>query len=343
MRRALLAAALVAVAPAAATAQVGSPVPAVPTLAYVTGLDKGKPVLWAANADGTNKHVLVRGGMSPQVSPNGARVAYVTGFQNAQLRVIAAAGGTPVTVAKHVWSYDVIHWSPDSTTLTVATGPELGPYTLELVNVDTGAVRALAKGTFYGASFAPGGQGVVWSRASKDSYPLRGDLYETDLAGGPITALTSDHNDIYPAWGPTKIAYSRQRKSRHKNDAYKLDIYTINPDGSARARLTRTNPQILLAGLTPTQWSADGTRLLAEFGGQDTSEAWSVDPATGTAKDLTGKFDAVVGYALSADGSTVLARAGYVDDPKGKIVALDYASGHMTVLAANARDASWNR
>jgi len=336
MRRVLLGTALAAALPAAAAAQ------APQTLVYQTGTSK--TTLWAANWDGSAKRVLVKGGQEPVVSPDGQRVAYIVGFSNAKLRVIPAAGGAPVTVASHVWNVDDVRWAPDDATLAVTTGKELGPYTLKLVNVDTGAVRALNTGKYFGGvSFAPDGAGVVWSRAASDSYPTKSDLYRTDLVGGPIVRLTTTKDALSPVWGPSKIAFSRERKPKKKNDADKLDIYTMNPDGSGLARLTTTNVPFLLSGLTPTGWSDDGTRLLAEYGGQDTSEAWRVDPGTGSAKDVTGKFDSVIGYALSHDGSTILGRSGPFDDPHGKVVAIDYATGHRTVLAANASWASWNR
>jgi Tol biopolymer transport system component len=339
MRRALLAAVLAAALPAAAEAPAQIPAQ---TLVYQTGTSK--TTLWAANWDGSGRRVLVKGGQLPVVSPNGLRVAYIVGFSNAKLRVIPAAGGAPVTVASHVWNVDAVRWAPDNATLSVTTGPELGPYTLKLVNADTGAVRSLNTGRFFGGvSFAPDGSGVVWSRAASDAYPMQADLYETDLLGGPITRLTTTRDAISPVWGPQKIVYSRERKPKKKNDADKLDLYTINPDGTGGARLTTTTVPFLLSGLTATGWSDDGTRLLAEYGGQDTSEAWRVDPATGSAKDVTGKFDSVIGYALSHDGSTILGRSGSFDDPHGKVVAIDYATGRRTVLATNASWASWNR
>jgi Tol biopolymer transport system component len=319
------------------------PVPPVGTLAYVTGQYSGKPVLWAASLDGTNKRVLAKGGQAPEVSPDGTRVAYLAGASHLTLRIIAAAGGTPQTIAANVWYADSIRWSPDGTKLAVITGPELGPYTLKLFDLVAGTNRALATGVFTGMSFAPSGEGLVWSRAAKDSYPLKADLYKADLVGGPVTPLTTDQNALSPVWGPKSIVYSRQHKPRKKNDAQKLDLYTIAADGTGLKRVTNVKPPFLLAGLTALGWSADGTRLLAEYGGQDTSEAWRVDPATGAATDITGKFDGLIGYALSADGSTVLARSGYFDDPKGDVVTLDYATGRKTVLATHAETPSWNR
>jgi len=339
VRRALLAGALVLlVLPVATSAQLP-----VQTLAYVKGAYTDKLVLWAANVDGTHRHKLAAGGQWPVVSPDGRQVAYVQGFAHATLRVIPATGGTPKTVAKNVWETDQIHWSADSTKLSVVTGKELGPYTLKLVDLTTGTTRSLATGTFLGVSFAPDSSGVVWSRVAKDTSPEKADLYTTDLAGGPVKRITTDHNALEPVWGPQDIVFSRQRKPPKKGDYYKLDLYTIAADGTGRKRLTTTKVPYLLAGLSAIGFSADGSHLLAEYGGQDTSEAWRVDTATGAAKDVTGKFDGVTGAAISSDGTAILARAGYFDDPKGDIASINYATGKKTVLVTDASSPSWNK
>ena len=51
----------------------------------------------------------------------------------------------------------------------------------------------------------------------------------------------------------------------------------MNPDGSARRQITHTKVPALLEGLVPMQFSSDGTRLLAEYVGQDTSWIAEVD------------------------------------------------------------------
>ena len=55
----------------------------------------------------------------------------------------------------------------------------------------------------------------------------------------------------------------------------------MNTEGGQVKRLTHTKVDPLLQGLSPTQWSASGKQLLAEFGGQDTTYAVTVNPKTG--------------------------------------------------------------
>lgn len=337
MRRGAIAVTVAAVVTAVAAT------PAQATLAYVKGELRGAPVVWVAADDGSGARALATGGYSPKVSPDGAQVAYVYGTRRAALKVRSAAGGPARTLARNVWNYDAIAWSPDGTTVAVATGPELGPYTLKLVDVATGAARPLNKGVIHGVSFAPSGEGVVWARAFTSRYPVEANLYTTTLDGGPIRRITSEGRATSPVWGPERIAFSRSRPATQRGDYAKLDIYTVAPDGTGPRRLTRTKPPFLLAGLAPLAWSADGSRIAARYTGQDTSEAWRVVSGSGAADDATGAFDGVVGWDLSRDGSTLLATTGYFDDPSGDVIALSWDGGAQTVLAQRATQPSWSR
>lgn len=317
--------------------------PAQATLAYVKGALQGRPVLYVAADDGSGARKLVTGAQNPKVSPDGTRVAFVTGTARATLKVKPVEGGRTRTLARNVWNYDAMQWSPDSTTLSVTTGPELGPYTLKLIDAATGRSRSLQRGFFYGASFAPDGAGIVWAKAARNTYPLRANLYTARLDGGAPDRITGDFNASQPVWGPQRIAFNRSRRAGRRGDYDKLDIYTITPEGEGIRRLTRTKPGFLLAGLSPLGWSADGTRLAANFSGQDTTEAWRVTSPEGAAVDATGGFDGIVGWDLSQDGTTILATTGNFDNPAGNVVALAWAGGAQTVLARRATTPSWSR
>ena len=66
----------------------------------------------------------------------------------------------------------------------------------------------------------------------------------------------------------------------------------------------------LLTGLVPTAWSADGSRLLTQFGGQDTTYAVTVSPATGRERIVGKASQGIVATGLSRDGSTILGYTG---------------------------------
>jgi Tol biopolymer transport system component len=166
------------------------------------------------------------------------------------------------------------------------------------------------------------------------------DIYVVGADGSSAHAITHDGRSLYPVWGPTRIAYTHERLRRADAPVYQLRV--MRPDGSGVRRLTHLRIPRLLSGLTATAWSADGSRLLAEYGGQDTSEAWTVDVPSGRAHDLTGRFDGVIGVDLSADGRTVLVQRGYFDDPKRQSVAtIPFRGGRSTVLVRHGSAPSW--
>jgi hypothetical protein len=136
------------------------------------------------------------------------------------------------------------------------------------------------------------------------------------------------------------VVFVRLVDAKRRKYAPTNELYLMGADGSGVRRLTRTR-----VGHTPTAWSADGRRLLAEFGGQDTSYAETVNPATGAQRPVVRPAeDGVVGTDLTADGSTILgATGGYEPQTRHDLVAISYGGGAMTVLARNALEPDWNR
>jgi Tol biopolymer transport system component len=158
--------------------------------------------------------------------------------------------------------------------------------------------------------------------------------------------ITRDHRSLSPLWGPNgTIVFVKQLGAGQRRYGPKNELFLMQPDGSRVRRLTHTRVDPLLQGLTPTDWSADGRRLLAEFGGQDTSYAVAVNPRTGAQRPLTRNFETgFTGAALSTDGRFVLgATGGYEPGPGHNVVSLPYTGGRATVLARNASEPDWSR
>jgi Tol biopolymer transport system component len=302
-----------------------------------------RPTVWAAADDGSARVQLASGEL-PKISPDGTTVAYETPYRGSTrptLRVIPAIGGASRLLLKPVWFS--FGFSPDSKTIAAVTGKEVGQKRLVLIDVASGRVHTVAHGQFSGFSFSPDSASLVYARARKDSYPPRSDLLVVAVVGGLSTALTSDHRSVDPVWGVPGIAFVKLRKPDRKGDAYKQDIYLLDPAGAVR-RLTTTKVPFLLSGLDPVSWSADGTRLLAEFGGQDTSYAETVDPVTGKVRRVGRASDGIVGYNLSADGSTILATTGgYDPSDQHDVVTIPYTGGIPTTLVRNAFSPDWTR
>ncbi|TML02674.1 MAG: hypothetical protein E6G41_15030 [Actinobacteria bacterium] len=326
----------------AAVAALAAAVPAGATIVFEKS--PFRPTVWAAADDGSARVQLASGEL-PKISPDGTTVAYETPYRGTTrptLRVVPVAGGESRRLLKPVW-YS-FGFSPDSKWIAAVTGKEVGRKRLVLIEVATGAVRTIAHGAFSGFSFSPDSSLLVFSRALKDTYPPRSDLLVVPVAGGLPAVLTTNHRSIDPVWGAPGIAFVKLRKPTRRGDAWKQDVYLLDPGTKAVRRITTTKVPFLLSGLDPVAWSADGTRLLAEFGGQDTSYAETVDSATGVVRRAGRRSDGIVGYDLSADGTTILATTGGYDpgDPHD-VVALPYAGGTPTVLIKNAFSPDWTR
>jgi Tol biopolymer transport system component len=331
--RALLLALFAALLPAA---------PAHAAIVYARGTAHRS--VWIAGDDGSGARKLVSEGDAPHISPDGQAVVYTAGESGSrpQLREIPAAGGASKLLLAPV-RYGVFAWSSDGRYVAVQTGPLNGAQKLVLIDRATGTSRTVAGGAFYGASFSPDATQLVYSRAPRDALFPAANLSVAPTAGGAARAITSDGRDQYPLWGPSRLAFTRYKHPARRGDGPKFDLWLSAPDGSARRRLTHDKVPFLLSGLIATAWSSDGTRLLAQFGGQDTTYPVTVNPATGAERVLGSKSQGFVASALSHDGSTVLgAVGGSVFGTTARVVTMPYTGGKATTLA-RGDFADWNR
>lgn len=321
------------------------------TLTYVR--NPLHPTVYVANDDGSGARKL-DSGETPHVSPDGNSVAYLhMGAKNAQeLKLAPVAGGPSRTLMSNFREPFYLEWSPDSTLLAALRGPELGARKLVLIDVATGRQTVVAQGFFSGFSFAPQGGQFVFAKAKSERFPPRSDVYRVDLippgavSVAPVVPqqITSDHNSAYPLWGPSKIVFVKTLGAKTRKYGPKNELYLMNPNGKGVKRLTHTNVPALLQGLFPTDWSAGGNHLLAEFEGQDTSYAVKVDPKTGAQKPVAQAGEqGFVGTALSANGKFVLGYTGGFDPGlRHDVVSVPYAGGKATVLAKNAFEPDWS-
>jgi Tol biopolymer transport system component len=239
-------------------------------------------------------------------------------------------------------------FSPDSQTIAALRGPEIGKLKLVLIDVAGGAQRVLASGFFSGFSFSPDGEELVYARATSDDFPAPSDLYRVSTNGGKAARLTRNHVSLDPLWGPNdRIVFVKQLGAKNRKYGPKNELFLINPNGKGLKRLTHTKVDPLLQGLYPTEWSANGSRLLAEFEGQDTSYAVTVNPRTGAQRALDKRNQGesgFVGTAISKDGTTVLGYTGGFDPSSAHNVAtFPYGGGKPKVLVKNAVSPDWSR
>jgi dipeptidyl aminopeptidase/acylaminoacyl peptidase len=309
-----------------------------------------KPSVWVARDDGGGAHRLAKGSL-PRLSPDGQTVAYSLtrpgGAYVSQLVVKPVAGGAARTLAndwRGAWS--TFAWSPDSRFIATTVGPERGAQQLLLIEVASGATRAIATGYFYGVSFSPDGSTLVYGRAASEAYPQPSDIYSAPVEGGVPRAITSDQRSLYPLWGPRdRIVFVKLLGAHRRRYQPKNELFLMNPDGTGVRRLTYTHVGQLLQGLLPTQFSASGRRLLCEFVGQDTSYAVEVNAITGAHRAVHGgRRRNFVGSALSADGKTVLGFTDGVEPgPKHDVATIPYRGKRVHVLVRNALFPDWSR
>jgi Tol biopolymer transport system component len=332
---------------------------AVPALAHATLVYLRKPlnpVVWVAEDNGKHAHELVAG-TNPRISPDGQIVAFLHQGKGRssqpELMLAPANGSAPVSRLATGWrETSVFDWSPDSASIAAVLGPELGAKRLVLIDTVTGAQQTIARGFFSGVSFAPQGGQLVYSRAASEDFPPRSDVYRYDVPiGEPIRVpqpvrLTDDHRSLSPLWGPDgKIVFVKQLDATKRRFGPKNELYLISPAGKGVRRLTHTKVDPLLQGLHPTAWSSNGKRLLAEFEGQDTTYAVTVNPQTGAQRPLIEATEqGFLGAGLSADGKLVLGKTmGFEPGPGTDVGVVPYAgSKSVKVLAHNAFEPSWS-
>jgi hypothetical protein len=316
------------------------------TLSYVK--NPFNSTVFVANDDGSGAR-KVETGHNPHVAPDGLAVAYLHGgAKNAQeLKVAPATGGPGKTLMTNLREAFYVTWSPDSKTIAALRGPEIGKRKLVLIDVASGRQSVIASGYFSGFSFDPNGSGtLVYAKSGSEKYPPRSDVYRW-APGFPTAGITRDHRSSSPLWGPNdQIVFVKAVDGKKRKYGPKNELFLMNPFGGQVKRLTHTKVPALLQGLFPTDWSADGKRLLTEFEGQDTSYAVTVNPKTGAQRPVAGTGEAgFVGTNLSADGSLVLGFNGGFDPglKNHKVQTVPYGDGKPKTLVKEAFEPSWNR
>jgi len=253
-------------------------------LVFVRATAPENAVVWISDTDGKHQRRLARG-LSGVVSPDGRTIAIgrVDG-----IHLVSSDGKRDRDLTSDVLNPRA--WSPDGTRLIA------GVAKLAVVDVDSGRVRVLARGSFYGFDFSPDGQRLVYARAPREradglcaSVGSRFDLYAVDLDGGPPTRLTHDGRSAYPVWGPKRIAFMHMPKPRHLDDCFAPGIWTVQPDGSGLHAIIARAPRALSRagyyGLQPIAWLDEG-KLLAGVRSEWGNEGAVVDVQRGRLRRL---------------------------------------------------------
>lgn len=322
--------------------------PAAAEATLVFSRNPANPAVFKANDNGSGAQ-RIGAGFNPRISPDGQTIVFFRGGYGRSkptLMAVPTAGG-PVRKLADRWQNNfVFSFSPDSKSIALPLGPELGRQKLTVIDLASGARRTVASGYFNGVSFSPdNGDELVYGRSQNERYPPKTDVYRYSLSDGATVRLTRDHRSQSPLWGPNGKVVFIKLVGAKRTYGPTNDLYLMSPSGSQVKRLTHTRVKPLTVGLIPTEWSASGNQLLTEYGGQDTSYAVTVNPRTGAERALTKEREVgFVGTAISADGTAVLGSVGgFEPGPGHKVVSVPYKGGKPKVLARNASEPDWDR
>jgi hypothetical protein len=170
------------------------------------------------------------------------------------------------------------------------------------------------------------------------------NLYRSKADGTGTVALTHDGRSLNPVWGKRGIFYDRERL--RPNDAPVFQIWQRGPEGPGARQITHTRVRSLVSGLVPLAVAYNNVRgrLLAQFVGQDTSEAWTVLVHSGRAQRVRVRGRAVQGAGLSANGKTLLIDDGGFLGPasSGRVATIPFFGGRAKVFVAHGSQASWS-
>ena len=324
-------------------AMLAVPAAADATLAYVKGFENAR--VYYANDNGSGAHSIGTG-YNPKVAPDGETIVYERLTKSgAEMRLFSLAAGKSERLLNPWAESGTFAWSPDSTMVAATTGGLNGPKTLLVINVETMKRTKIATGYFNGVSFSPESDELVYGVAKSEIYPPKSNIFRVGVDGTGRVALSHNGTSVSPLWGPGgQIVFGRQLGAKQRQYGPKTELFLMNEEGQRISRLTNTAVDPLAEGLFPVQWSENGNRLLAEFGGQDQSYAVAVNVLTGAEKALTKNVESgFQGAALSSDGSTVLGTAGlgFGGNEHPKVVTVPFGGGKQKVLVANAFEPSW--
>ena len=323
-------------------------------LAYgtATASASSQPQVWALGMGTTSE--LLGPGQEPLLSPDGTLVAAslsASGDSGPSLAIYPVAPGPAHTYGNLAGATaEPLAWSPDAKYLAVSFDAtsvgdaQARDSSLAVIEVQTGAVRTIAHGFVQGASFAPNGSDeLAFGLTQSFTEGAAVNIHIVEADGSHARLLTHDGHGLNPVWGSVGIAYDRERPRHLEFPVY--EIWLARPRGGRARQLTHVKVGALVSGLVPLAFSATGSRLLAEFEGQDTSAAWTVNVGSASARALTtpGRHS-LQGAGISRDGSTVLVDEDSFESPPsaGRIITVPFGGGPAHVLVAHSAQASWN-
>jgi Tol biopolymer transport system component len=265
------------------------------------------PIAFQSNRDGPQEiYKIIPGGTAtrittslnssdPAISPDGTRIAFVTG--NNQIAVMSADGGaaTPITTSSPAKQDPT--WSPDGTKIAFAANSfdVDGQTDLEIWVIDAGGGIAtqLTHNTFPDTypAWSPLGDQIAFvstrpGDTDRNIYVMSADgNAQTSITpnvatdcGNPTPETCYQGHDDDPAWSPdgSKIAYVHGRLPNAGTST--PNIWTMSPNGAGKTNLTNTSA----VSFTNPAWSPQGDMLAAVGAVTTNRDIWTMTSSGGS-------------------------------------------------------------
>ena len=233
----------------------------------------GKSSIWIADAgtgEGQTKIPNTERGGWPALSPTGTQVAFVPS-EGFQLDLINTDGSGKRVLASAIGGQSA--WSPDGKSIVFEQG---FPQHLEIVNVSTGAVRALGgEGRQIYPCWSRDGRYIAFESFPEEGHPSEIGLYYMNADGsGSMQAIHAGKEAGSCSFGAGDIVafdmHPPPRIEEGKEVFEAFQAYTAHLDGSGLRELTTEKE----GGGNSPRWNKQGTKLAFNR----TTSIWTMNP-----------------------------------------------------------------